>query len=129
MSCISLADQPSANENIDLYHAEQVGGSVTLPCGVKQGARAESYTPTWYHGGFTALDTHSPGSRFRVNRELLEDFSLTITYLLLSDNGTYHCDVSIDGGTSVESPVISLLVYGELISVCNFCVKNLIFYS
>lgn len=84
-----------------------------LNCGVKQGALTSFYKPKWIYDEFHEIDTLQAGSRFKLNRNLLEDFSLTITYLYVSDSDTYYCAVEIDE-YYVEGPMIVLLVYSEL---------------
>ena len=105
---------PTADPTIDLYHVVSVGRSVVLQCGISQGALAGLYSPQWtYDGGFRTVDIRRAGSRFKINRAFDEDFSLTISFVTLNDNGTYVCEVDVNEEHFVESPVIELLVYGE----------------
>ena len=90
-----------------------VGGSVVLQCGISQGALGELYSPEWTHGGFRSIDVLTPGSRFKINRAFEEDFSLTISFVALNDNGTYVCGVTVNEEHFDESPPIELVVYGE----------------
>ena len=116
MPCIFfLAVFPTADTNIDLYYVVPVGGSVVLQCGISQGALGGLYSPQWtYNGnGFRQVDVHTPGSRFEINRALNEDFSLTISFVTLNDNGTYVCGVDVNEEHFDESPLIELIVYGE----------------
>ena len=112
-----LAVFPTANPDIDLYYAVPVGGSVVMQCGISQGALGELYSPEWTHDGFNPVDVETPGSRFKINIAFKEDFSLTISFVTLDDNGTYVCGVEVNGREHfVESPPIDLLVYGEFSS-------------
>lgn len=83
-----------------------------LNCGIKEGALALLYDPRWIYDGFREIDTQQVGSRFKLNRKFLEDFTLTITYLYLSDSNSYYCAVEIDE-YFVEGAMIKLLVYGK----------------
>ena len=111
---------PTAIPDIDLYYAVPVGGSVVLECGISQGALGGLYSPEWTRDVFNTVDVRTPGSRFKMNRALNEDFSLTISFVTLDDNGTYVCGVDINGEHFVESPPIELLVYGEFSSHLQF---------
>ena len=110
-----LAVFPTADTNIDLYYAVPVGGSVVLQCGISQGALGGLYSPEWTHNRFQPVDVHTPGSRFTINQAFKKDFSLTISFVTLNDNGTYVCGVTVNNEHFVESPVIELIVYGELL--------------
>ena len=87
-----------------------------MECGVKQGLLGELYEPTWYRTEpFLRLPT-GVGTRYQVNEEDLEDFSLTISPAMESDIGKYSCEVKIgeeSNRQTLESPSITLLVYGE----------------
>ena len=100
-----------------MYYAVRVGGTVTLECGIKQGALGNSYSPMWTQDRFRDVDVDTPGSRFHINRRTLEDFTLTISPVHLIDNGTYVClvDIVVDDQPDefVESLVITLVVYGK----------------
>ena len=100
-----------------MYYAVPIGGTVTLECGIAQGALGNSYHPKWAQSGFRDVDVDTPGSRFHINRRTLEDFTLTISPVHLNDIGAYVClvDIIVDGQLAgfVESPVITLVVYGK----------------
>ena len=108
-----LAVYPTANTDIDLYHAVPVGGSAVLQSGISQGALGDLYSPQWFHNELQPVDVRTPGSRFEINRGFNEDFNLTIFFATLDDNGTYVCGVDVNGEHYVESPTIRLLVYGQ----------------
>ena len=110
-------DYPSA-ARIQRHYARAAGGSVTLICGVNEGALSQSYTPHWYLG-FKQLDTTGNDPRFSLQREPGRDYSLTINPLEVTDSGTmYHCVVEVDfsgqeAEKSAEGNLIDLVVYGE----------------
>jgi hypothetical protein len=110
---LKLVFYPTANSDIDLYHAVPVGGSAVLQCGVSQGALGDLYSPQWFHNEIQPVDVRMLGSRFEINRGFNEDFNLTIFFATLDDNGTYVCGVDVNGEHYVESPTIRLLVYEE----------------
>ena len=120
-----LAVFPTADPDIDLYHAVPVEGSAVLQCGVSQGALADLYSPQWFYNEIHPVDVRTPGSRFEINRGFNEDFSLMISFTTLEDDGTYVCGVNVNGEHYVESPTIELLVYGEVpfaIHTCEYCI-------
>ena len=98
-----------------------VGEEAVLPCGVNQGPLASRYTVKWYRDDnfLRLLDTQSSGSRYRLNSEVLEDFSLIIADTFLSDSNRYHCEVEVEivagSPTNVDSGeavLVELLVSG-----------------
>ena len=72
---ISFTACPTCTE-VDTYHAVPVGQEVSLACGVQQGKLASYYHPVWKKG-FVTVDTTSPASLYRLQREKFEDFLLT----------------------------------------------------
>ena len=113
---------PSQDDTIDLHYAVPVGGMTSIECGIKQGALGEFYSPRWIRDGSREIDVDTVGSRFQINRRILEDFTLIISPVVLEDNGTYICsvDVMIDGQLhTVESPEVTLTVHGESYTICS----------
>ena len=108
-----LAVYPTADPDINLYYTVSVGASAVLQCGVSQGALGDLYSPRWTYGRFQIVNPNTPGSRFKLKRAFNEDFSLIVSFVILEDNGTYLCEVGVNGMHLVESPPIELLVYGE----------------
>ena len=87
---------------------------MSLACGVRQGKLASYYRPVWKKG-FVTVDTTSPASLYRLQREELEDFSLTFLNPNSSDSGMYLCEVEFElehPNSFVEGGIIELLVYG-----------------
>ena len=115
IKCINvfLAVYPTADPDINLYDKVSVGASAELQCGVSQGKLGALYSPRWTYGGFQTVNANTPGSRFKIKRAFNEDFSLIVSFVTLDDNGTYLCEVDVNGMHLVESPPIELLVYGE----------------
>ena len=85
-----------------------------MMCGVKQGAFASLYDSEWYYDGFESVEQNY-GDRAEVNRQELQDFSLMISPLRLTDTNDYSCKVRVgpEGQTFLFSEDISLLVYRE----------------
>ena len=86
-----------------------------MMCGIKQGALGRLYDAAWYQG-FNDVE-RSKRDRVEVTREKLEDFTLTISPLMLTDSrqsGGYVCDVAITlfaGTAPISSEEVILLVY------------------
>ena len=91
-----------------------------MMCGIKQGALGRLYDAAW-HQGFNDVE-RSKRDRVEVTREKLEDFTLTISPLMLTDSrqsdsrqfGGYVCDVTITlfaGTAPISSEEVILLVY------------------
>ena len=97
---------------IQMYYARATGESVTINCGVRQGALAESYTVVWRRG-FQIVDTSD--LRFTLQRETGEDYSLTISELQVSDSANYTCEVAVQFDVThyVTDVPVKLLVYGK----------------
>ena len=112
IKCINLflAVYPTLDPDINLYYTVSVGASAVLQCGVSQGKLGALYTPQWYYGGFQTVDATTPGSRFKIKRAFNEDFSLIVSFVTPEDNGTYLCEVDVNGMHFVESHPIELLV-------------------
>ena len=94
-----------------------VGQEVSLKCGVRQGKLASYYRPVWKKG-FATVDTTSPTSLYRLQREELQDFTLTFLNPNPTDSGMYSCDVEVEqeNGPSFfveEGSRNELLVYGK----------------
>ena len=108
---------PSQNISINLHCTTTVGSDIGIECGIKQGALGEFYAPRWIKDDSELVDVDTVGSRFQINRRILEDFTLIISPVVLEHNGTYYIcsvDIMIDGQHhTVESPVITLMVNGE----------------
>ena len=95
-----------------MYYARATGDSVTINCGVRQGALVESYTVVWRRG-FQIVNTSD--SRFTLQRETGEDYSLTISELQVSDSTNYTCEVAVQLNVAYYVPdvPVKLLVYGK----------------
>ena len=90
-----------------------------MECGIRQGALEGSYRPEWLYDNEqrTITTGGGVGSRFQINRhDKLEDFSLLISPVAISDSSVYKCDVKIalsnptgnDEFRYVTSPEITL---------------------
>ena len=117
---------PCQNISINLHRTTTVGSDIGIECGIKQGALGEFYAPRWIKDDSEVVDVDTVGSRFQINRRVLEDFTLIISPVVLEHNGTYICsvDIMIDGQHhTVESPVITLMVNGEYITRIQYVKK------
>ena len=103
--------------SIPQYYVRSVGDSVNITCGVKQGLLASFYVAKWVRmreGAFKNVEIILR-ERVEVKREKLQDFSLAISSLELTDSGKYHCQVTIEpgqGNPPLQSD-IELRVYRE----------------
>ena len=104
-------------KSIPQYYVRSVGDSVNITCGVKQGPLASLYVAKWVHireGVLNNVETILR-ERVEVKREKLQDFSLAISSLELTDSGKYQCVVTIapEKGNSPLQSSIELLVHRE----------------
>jgi hypothetical protein len=112
---LPVVASPIADTSVPQYYVQPVGGSVEMMCGIKQGALGSLYDAAWYQG-FSDVE-RSKHDRVEVRREKLEDFTLTISPLTLTDSrqsGGYVCDVTITlfaGTAPISSEEIVILVY------------------
>lgn len=84
-----------------------------MACGIRQGRLAQFYSVEWFIDQSQNVETEY-GDRAVVTREELEDYSISIQPLLLTDNNTYQCQVSVGDQNDpyrLGSKEISLLVF------------------
>ena len=86
-----------------------------MTCGILQGALGSLYDADWIFQGFRNVE-QIYDDRAEVTREKLQDFSVEISALELTNSGSYICEVKV-GQEGAETPVrsqeIVLLVYRE----------------
>ena len=116
-SSLCFTASPTVDTSIPQYYVQSVGDSVEMMCGIKQGPLASLYAAIWHPDGEFSDVESILRERVEVKREELQDFSLAISSLELTDTGIYICQVTIEpkkGNPPLQSSI-------ELLVRCEFC--------
>ena len=87
-----------------------------MMCGIRLGRLPSFYAADWIYDDFRIAE-RDYGERAEIKMEELQDFSLSLFPLALTDSATYYCEVKVgpDGQVQrINSRNIVLLVYREL---------------